>query len=736
MHASDIFIYAFFFVFLQREININKKRYISMKKFTSFLFLVTFATALYAQTTAPAFSTVEGTYYNPFSIELTGSNIYYTIDGTTPTVNSTKYTEAISISEFGTSTTIKAASYSNNTWSDVVTATYELKVAAPVFSTKGGVYEKVTGNAAVKFTTETTSATVYYNDRGKDPKTEGSKLYGSLSVLSTTTINAVAFVKNEKGENIYSEVVSEYYAISPIALFASANEISDGKYIINYGSNVASSFYKHIEDGNLNTRSVANAKGKYIETNEFDGFTFTGVNGGYTIQDAYDRYLYMSDNNTLSASSSKPSTGEIWSITINNATALATIKNVTKGKTIAYDTDANAFGLFAEIDEHHALPYLYKATEYPTITITPADGDTIREFSEFTVYCESGLDYTETNKLYTYFNVGQDNTKHEFDDYEFIDDNTILFYLEEPVISSDDYKIIFPAGVFTIDPNGLAKTNKEIIARYTVANNDILELTYANPSNKETTNSLQYLYFEFNQAIDRNITGAVLTDKQGNEYPLTLSEIDSWGSVCLENALCLMTEAPVTTSGEYTFVLKKEYATATANNELTIEKDITYRFTVEEALKINSITPNSSDIYDEVSEIAYTFNKAVLHNNITEIIVKDSNNNSYTFTKTTADEESNSLTFATTTPLTNAGTYTFTLEGNVIYCENPNSDINEIESIPETTFTFIVKYPTSSIEDINAASKEAATYDLTGRQIEKITNAGIYIINGKKVVVK
>ena len=706
-----------------------------MKKFTSFLFLITFATILFAQTTAPTFSTAAGTYYNPFSIELTGSNIYYTLDGTTPTTNSTKYSAAISINEFGTSTTIKAASYSNNTWSEVVTATYELKVAAPVFSTKGGVYEKLTGTAALKFTTETTGATIHYNDRGKDPKTEGSKLYGSLSILATTTINAVAFVKNEKGEKIYSEVSSEYYAISPIALFASANEISDGEYIINYGSNIASSFYENIKNGNLNTRSVTNAKGKYIETNDFDGFTFTGTNGGYCIQDTYGRYLYMSDNNSISASSSKPSTGAVWSITINNTTSNATIKNVAKGKIIAYDTNTNAFGLFAETDGQYALPNLYKATEYPTITITPADGDTIKEFSKFTVHCESGIKYKETNKLYTYYCIGQANTKYEFDNIDKIDANTFEFYLDEPIVSSDDYKIVFPAGVFTLDPNGLAKTNKEITARYTVANNDILELTYANPSNKETINSLQYLYFEFNQAINRNITAAAITDKQGKEYPLTLSEIDSWGSQCLENALCLMTKEPITTAGEYTFVLKKEYATATSNNELTIEKNITYSFTVEEVLKINSITPNSNDIYDEVSEITFAFNKAVLHNYITDIVVKDSNNKSHTFTKTTTAEESETLTFATTTPLTEAGTYTFTVDGNVIYCENPNSDINEIESIPETTFTFIVKYPTS-IEDINAESKETVIYDLTGRQIERITNAGIYIINSKKVVVK
>jgi uncharacterized membrane protein len=61
--------------------------------------------------------------------------------------------------------------------------------------------------------------------------------------------------------------------------------------------------------------------------------------------------------------------------------------------------------------------------------------------------------------------------------------------------------------------------------------------------------------------------------------------------------------------------------------------------------------------------------------------------------------------------------------------------MDEIEVIPETTFTFIVKYPTS-IESINAESEETAIYDLTGRRVEKITAAGIYIINNRKQVVK
>lgn len=707
-----------------------------MRKIFTLLLLVAVATTMLAQTTPPSFTTAAGTYYNPFSIELAGSDIYYTLDGTTPTKNSTKYTGAISIDEFGTTTTVKAASYANNTWSEVVSATYELKVAAPEFSVKGGVYEKLTNTEALEMTSATTGATIYYNDRGADPITEGSKLYGALSVLTTKTVKAVAFIKNEKEEKIYSDVTSEYYVISPIALYYSANEVTDGnKYIINCDTKVASSFYDSVTSGDLNTVEATNKKGKYIETNEFNGFTFTSVAGGYTIQDGYSRYIYLNDNNKLNASKSKPATGGVWSVSIDKSTLQATITNVAKNKTIAYDTKNNIFGAYASITSEHKLPAIYKGIEYPTITITPADGDTLSEFSKFTVTCDAILYYQEKPKLFAYYKVGFDNTKNGFDYVDFIDDNTIEFSLEKPVKSSNDYSIVFPANIFTIDPDGLNKKNKEIIVRYTVESKEILEVTYANPANNETADSLQYLYFEFNQDINTNITDAAIKDKKGNEYPLTISAIDAWGSACSGNALCLKTEEPIKSSGEYTFVLKKEYVSAKENSELTIAKDQTYKITVVEGLKISSITPNSNDIYESVNSITISLNKAIFHTNLAEIIVTDSNNKSYTFKKTTTEEETTSLTFTTATPLTDAGTYSFTIEGNVIYCENPNSDINEIESIPETVSTFIVKYPTS-IENIDAEKEDTAIYDLSGRRINKISNAGIYIINNKKQLVK
>ena len=45
-------------------------------------------------------------------------------------------------------------------------------------------------------------------------------------------------------------------------------------------------------------------------------------------------------------------------------------------------------------------------------------------------------------------------------------------------------------------------------------------------------------------------------------------------------------------------------------------------------------------------------------------------------------------------------------------------------------------YNETGIDGVNADVENDVIYDLTGRRVTKITNAGIYIINGRKVLVK
>ena len=78
---------------------------------------------------APTFAPEAGTYTAAQSVTIAcatdGAAIYYTIDGTTPTANSTLYENAIEITE---TTTINAIAFVGETASDMATATYTINV--------------------------------------------------------------------------------------------------------------------------------------------------------------------------------------------------------------------------------------------------------------------------------------------------------------------------------------------------------------------------------------------------------------------------------------------------------------------------------------------------------------------------------------------------------------------------------------------------------------------------------
>ena len=53
----------------------------------------------------------------------------------------------------------------------------------------------------------------------------------------------------------------------------------------------------------------------------------------------------------------------------------------------------------------------------------------------------------------------------------------------------------------------------------------------------------------------------------------------------------------------------------------------------------------------------------------------------------------------------------------------------------KTALAAINKFETA-IEDVECEEKETVIYDLQGRRIKEITASGIYIINGKKTIVR
>jgi Chitobiase/beta-hexosaminidase C-terminal domain len=161
---------------------------------------------------SPTFSPVAGTYAGPQSVVLgdtiSGSTIYFTVDGTTPTTSSFFYSTPIYVDS---NTTIKAmaaaTSYAN---SPVVSAAYTINpgspTANPTFSPSGGTY---TGTQSVILGDSTTHAVVYFTLDGSTPTTSSLTYSSPLNISSTTTIKAFALAPGYTA----SPVVSTTYTI-------------------------------------------------------------------------------------------------------------------------------------------------------------------------------------------------------------------------------------------------------------------------------------------------------------------------------------------------------------------------------------------------------------------------------------------------------------------------------------------------------------------------------------------
>jgi N-acetylneuraminic acid mutarotase len=143
---------------------------------------------------SPTFNPAAGTYTSIQTVTLadstTGASIYYTLDGSTPTTASAKYSKALTVSQ---STTINAIAVATEySISAVASATYTLNLppaAAPAFTPAAGAYTSI---QKVKLSDSITGASIYYTLDGSTPTTASAKYTAAITVSQNTTINAIA----------------------------------------------------------------------------------------------------------------------------------------------------------------------------------------------------------------------------------------------------------------------------------------------------------------------------------------------------------------------------------------------------------------------------------------------------------------------------------------------------------------------------------------------------------------
>jgi sugar lactone lactonase YvrE len=162
----------------------------------------------------PSFSPAAGTYISSQNVTIRdtapGALIYYTVDGTTPTTASQKYTGPIAV---GATETMNAiASAANYSQSPVASATYTMTppTANPVFTPSAGTY---TSGLSVSITDSISGATIYYTTDGTAPTTSSQQYTGAISVATTEKLSAISIAP----EFSQSAVVTASYTIAPPA---------------------------------------------------------------------------------------------------------------------------------------------------------------------------------------------------------------------------------------------------------------------------------------------------------------------------------------------------------------------------------------------------------------------------------------------------------------------------------------------------------------------------------------
>ena len=226
-----------------------------------------------------------------------------------------------------------------------------------------------------------------------------------------------------------------------------------------------------------------------------------------------------------------------------------------------------------------------------------------------------------------------------------------------------------------------------------------------------------------------------------------------------DNKITVTFEQEFTEPGEYLFVIPAGMFTmdGVPNEERHINITL-YTFTIT-PLKVDSVIPAMGTV-DKLDRIIIVYNQEVTltydenWQQISREIALTCGDKVYTLTYNSMSNLSNKIEYLVnaqwtgyeyeSTPITEAGTYTLNLADVIVdhaaedYVDEwgyPNKMWHEKGKHCEGTYTWTISGD-NAIKVVAPEAGEQVIYDLLGRRIEKITGAGIYIVNGKKVVIK
>ena len=383
-------------------------------------------------------------------------------------------------------------------------------------------------------------------------------------------------------------------------------------------------------------------------------------------------------------------------------------------------------------------------------SVSPSEGVTMLD--KVVITFPKAIASVETSKLSlldSYYWMPVANIKNEV---TYSDDRkTVTLELDEPITTPGTYNLDIYQGVFTsedgaineykfvsfnvIDPTPSFATNINDGDRVKELGN--LEITFQNVANVEIVNKNGVQVWTPSES---QVTGEA--NKEGNKIVVTFPQ-------------------RFTEEGTYTFYIPANTFTmdGVANEEREINVTL-YTFTIT-PLEVVSVTPVAGPV-NQLDKIVVEFNQLIQPSYdedwqmiSREITLKGEKQN-YTLTYAPSSYNlTNKMEYLvnavwnnqnneyTCTPVTETGTYTLELASIIVdyagesYIDEwggSNMKWHGKNGCCRGTYTWTIA--DTAIEEVKGENGVKVIYDLTGRRVENITNAGIYIVNGKKTLVK
>ncbi len=409
-----------------------------------------------------------------------------------------------------------------------------------------------------------------------------------------------------------------------------------------------------------------------------------------------------------------------------------------------------------------AILYTIEDDNEYVVTISPKSGyASTTSLSSFEVSCEDGIEQLiayEINHLYVYRDGDTDAFTYVTKDGDVKDSETIAnFVFDTPLSTPGKYTFTFPAGTFRVGPYNQWSEAMEITYYVT---DDVEEeegewAIYPSDSTAISTISEIQLQYSTGLEIVEEKEGQIsITDEKGNTYQnFTLETI--------YNGIKITLSEEITEPGVYrlyapqgTFLLGQ---TKQASDEMTItftiaQYDIVFSpedgSVLEEISSFSLLCYESLEYLPDPDDNMYVLN--VLKNDEIMAIaipdeenpILDGDNNiiGYTYYLFDVEDRDEDIT------LTESGTYTIDVGYNN-YLLGPEKVVNKA-----TSCTYIIEEENGDDDDDNDDDDDDEStlienvtineftqgvyYNLLGQRVKNLKKGNIYLINGKKIIIK